>query len=109
MDRRLALGGVLAALGAAGFAGWFILEGQPNAASESLAVLPFANLSGDPSQAYFSDGLAEELRTALSRMPGLKVIGRVSSEKFRAADDVAAVARQLRVRNVLTGSVRRSD
>lgn len=109
VDRRLALGGGLAALGAAGFAGWFILEGQPNAASESLAVLPFANLSGDPSQAYFSDGLAEELRTALSRMPGLKVIGRVSSEKFRAADDVAAVARQLRVRNVLTGSVRRSD
>ena len=104
VDRRLALGGGLAALGAAGFAGWFILEGQPNAASESLAVLPFANLSGDPSQAYFSDGLAEELRTALSRMPGLKVIGRVSSEKFRAADDVAAVARQLRVRNVLTGA-----
>ena len=83
--------------------GLVFLEGQPNAASESLAVLPFANLSGDPSQAYFSDGLAEELRTVLSRMPGLKVIGRVSSEKFRAADDVAAVARQLRVRNVLTG------
>ncbi len=72
-----------------------------------LAVLPFANLSGDPAQAYFSDGLAEELRAILSRAPSLKVIGRTSCERFRDADAVAA-ARALGVGSVLTGSVRRS-
>jgi serine/threonine-protein kinase len=66
-------------------------------------------LSGDPAQAFFSDGLAEELRAALSQVPGLKVIGRTSSEKFRDAADLADVAAQLGVANVLTGSVRRSS
>jgi TolB-like protein len=42
-------------------------------------VLPFENLSGDPSQAYFSDGIAEEIRSALARVAGLKVVGRTSS------------------------------
>src|SRR4051812_11399679 len=70
VDRRVALGGGLAALGATVIAGWVALT--PKTVSESLAVLPFANLSGDPGQAYFSDGLAEELRTSLARLPGLK-------------------------------------
>ncbi|MES2569759.1 MAG: hypothetical protein V4710_06845, partial [Verrucomicrobiota bacterium] len=47
---------------------------------------PFANLSGDPAQAYFSDGIAEELRSTLSRIAGLKVVARTSSEAMRDAD-----------------------
>ena len=75
--------------------------------SNSIAVLPFANLSADPAQAYFSDGMAEELRTSLSRLGGLKVIGRTSSEVVRN-DDAETAAKKLNVANVLTGSVRRS-
>jgi serine/threonine-protein kinase len=71
-------------------------------------VLPFANLSGDPAQAFFSDGIAEELRNALSQIRGLKVIGRVSSEQFRDAKDLSAAAEKLGVDHILTGSVRRS-
>ena len=72
-------------------------------------MLPFANLSGDPAQAFFSDGLAEELRIALAQIPGLKVAGRVSSEKMRDSDDLASAAAQLGVAHLLTGSVRRSS
>ena len=56
------------------------------ARADSIAVLPFANLSGDPAQAYFSDGIAEELRSALSRLAGLKVVARTSSEAVRNDD-----------------------
>ena len=106
IDRRMVLAAGAVAAVAAGGAGWYFLKPAP--ASASIAVLPFANLSGDPAQAYFSDGIAEELRTALARIPGLKVIGRVSSEMFRNARDVAAVAHKLHVANIVTGSVRRS-
>lgn len=105
VDRRALIGGAaIAAVAAAG--GWFLLK--PGAAkANSIAVLPFANLSGDPAQAYFSDGLAEELRNALSRLGGLKVAARTSSEMVRDADAKTA-AQKLAVANVLTGSVRRS-
>lgn len=111
-SRRLLIGGVagVAALAAGGFGAWKAMGGKMTGddGTASVAVLPFANLSGDPTQAFFSDGLAEELRTALSQIPGLKVIGRVSSEKFRDADDLSAAAAKLGVDHVLTGSVRRS-
>lgn len=106
-DRRTAIvgSGAVVALAAAG--GW--LAFRPSGASaSSIAVMPFANLSGDPAQAYFSDGIAEELRNVLARIPGLKVVGRTSSEALRDKDAKAA-ARQLRVGNILGGSVRRSD
>ena len=68
----------------------------------SLAVLPFQNLSGDPEQEYFADGMVEEITTALSRLPWLFVIARNSSftYKGRAVDlkQVARVARELGVR-----------
>src|SRR6185503_13709054 len=64
-------------------------------------------LSGDPSQAYFSDGIAEELRSALARIPGLKVVARTSSEAVRSADAQTA-ASKLHVHDILTGSVRKS-
>jgi TolB-like protein/Tfp pilus assembly protein PilF len=75
----------------------------------SAAVLPFSNLSADKDQEYFSDGLTEELITALSQVPGLKVAPRSSSFQFKGRDpDVKDVGRALDVGTVLEGSVRRS-
>lgn len=108
VSRRLAIGGGVAAIAAAAAGGWFIFRPGSAAASSRVAVLPFANLSGDPSQAYFSDGLAEELRRALSRIPSLRVVARTSSEKVRN-DDVKTAARKLNVGTIVTGSVRRSS
>jgi len=107
IDRRLLLGGGAAAvvLAGAGAGAWFL--SAPAADGGSIAVLPFANLSGDPAQAYFSDGIAEELRSALSRIAGLKVVARTSSEAVRD-EDAKSVARKLDVGHILTGSVRRS-
>ena len=106
IDRRTAVGGAAAAVAVAAVGGWALL--RPKAArADSIAVLPFANLSGDPAQDYFSDGIAEELRSALARIAGLKVVGRTSSEAVRD-EDAKAAARKLSVANVLTGSVRRS-
>jgi serine/threonine-protein kinase len=106
IDRRLLLAGGAAVVGAAAFGGVYML-GRNGRTSDSIAVLPFANLSGDPAQAYFSDGMAEELRNALSRIAQLKVVARTSSEMMRDADAKTA-ARKLDVANILTGSVRRS-
>ena len=108
LDRRTVLaGGAVATVAMVGAGGWALLKPRAAAASNSIAVLPFANLSGDPRQAYFSDGIAEELRNALARLAGLKVAGRMSSEAVRN-DDVHTAARKLRVANVLTGTVRQS-
>jgi TolB-like protein/class 3 adenylate cyclase len=75
----------------------------------SLAVLPFQNLSGDPEQDYFADGMVEEITTALSRLPWLFVIARGSSFAFKSKPvDVKQVARALGVRYVLEGSVRKA-
>jgi TolB-like protein/Tfp pilus assembly protein PilF len=75
----------------------------------SIAVLPFANLSHDPSDEYFSDGLAEELINLLGQVPGLKVIARTSAFAFKGKlQDVRQIAAELGVRTVLEGSVRRA-
>jgi len=75
----------------------------------SIAVLPFANMSGDSGQDYFSDGVAEEIITALSCCNWLFVIARNSSFAYRGKSvDVRQVGRELNVRYVLEGSVRRS-
>ncbi len=75
----------------------------------SVAVLPFTNLSGDPGQEYFSDGMTEELINALSQIDGLKVIARTSSFSFKGKDaDIGTIARNLNVAAILEGSVRRS-
>ena len=72
VDRRTAIaGGAVAAAAAAGIGGWAFLRSSPVSAARSIAVLPFANLSGDPAQAYFSDGIAEEIRSALNLIAGL--------------------------------------
>lgn len=75
----------------------------------SIAVLPFANLSGDAEQEFFSDGITEDINTELSRYDELFVIARNSTIRYKgAAPDVRGVARDLGVRHVLTGSVRRA-
>ncbi len=75
----------------------------------SIAVLPFANLSDDPQQAYFADGIAEDLMTDLSRLSGLFVVSRNSAFAYRGkATDLRTVGRELRVRYILEGSVRRA-
>jgi TolB-like protein len=74
----------------------------------AIAVLPFENLSGDPDQEYFSDGLAEETLDRLGRVPGLKVIARSSSFGFKGQGvDAKTIAEKLGVTTLLEGSVRR--
>jgi serine/threonine protein kinase/Tfp pilus assembly protein PilF len=75
----------------------------------SIAVLPFANLSADPENQYFTDGLAEELTNALSRLHGLQVASRTSAFRFRETGaDIREIGRQLNVEAVVEGSVRRA-
>jgi len=75
----------------------------------SIAVLPFANMSADPENQYFSDGLADELINALSRLPGLRVASRTSAFRFRDGTvDIRQVGRDLQVSTVVEGSVRRA-
>ncbi len=75
----------------------------------SIAVLPFANMSGDPEQEYFSDGITEDIITALSRISGLLVVARTSTMVYKGkAVDVRQVGREQGVRYVLEGSVRKA-
>jgi TolB-like protein/Tfp pilus assembly protein PilF len=75
----------------------------------SVAVLPFVNMSGDPENEYFSDGLTEELLNVLAQVDGLRVAARTSSFRFKGhAGDMAEIARQLKVGHLLEGSVRRA-
>ena len=75
----------------------------------SIAVLPFANMSNDPDQEFFADGIAEDIITALSRYPSLFVIARNSCFTYKGrAVDVKQVGRELGVRYVLEGSMRKS-
>ena len=75
----------------------------------SIAVLPFENMSGDPEQEYFSDGIVEDLITSLSKIGGLLVIARNSTLTYKGqAVDVAEVSQKLGVRTVLEGSVRKA-
>jgi TolB-like protein/Tfp pilus assembly protein PilF len=80
------------------------------AAADSIVVLPFRNLGGDPAQAYLSEGLTEEVRTALARNDALKVLAATSSNAAQAeAGDAIAIARKLDVAWLLEGSVQRSQ
>jgi TolB-like protein len=77
---------------------------------DSIAVLPFVNLTGDPAKEYFSDGMSEELLNLLVEVPGLDVAARTSSFAYKGQNvDVRKVARDLGVASVLEGSVRQAD
>ena len=80
----------------------------PAAEMKSVAVLPFVNMSGDPANEYFSDGITEEILNAIAHLPGLRVAARTSSFAYKGKnEDIAAIAKNLRVTNVLEGSVQR--
>jgi serine/threonine protein kinase len=81
----------------------------PAAAMASIAVLPFANMSGDKENEYFSDGLSEEIINELAHVSGLKVIARTSAFAFKGKqEDIRKIAETLGVNNILEGSVRRA-
>ena len=83
--------------------------GPQGAPASSIAVMPFVNLSSDPEQEYFADGLSEELTNQLAKIDELFVTARTSSFQFKGrAVDVAEIGRQLGVEHVLEGSVRKS-
>jgi adenylate cyclase len=80
--------------------------GEPHS---SIAVLPFSNLSGDPSKDYFSDGMSEELLNLLARIPGLQVAARTSAFAYKGKNvDIRQVGEELGVETVLEGSVRQA-
>ncbi len=85
------------------------ISARASAPIPSIAVLPFANMSGDREQEYFSDGLTEEIINALANVPSLKVIARTSAFAFKGQNvDIRKIAETLGVANVLEGSVRRA-
>jgi TolB-like protein/Tfp pilus assembly protein PilF len=78
--------------------------------SDSIVVLPFINLSADPGNEYFADGITEEIIDALTRIPELRVVARSSAFSFKGKHiDLRNVGKQLNVRTVLEGSVRKAD
>lgn len=88
------------------FAAEIIAKSPPK---KSIAVLPFENLSGDKANAYFADGIQEEILTRLSRIGDLKVISRTSTQRFKnTTESVGEIAKQLDVATILEGSVRKA-
>jgi TolB-like protein len=78
--------------------------------AKSIAVLPFDNLSRDPDNAFFAEGVQEEILTRLAKVADLKVIARTSTQKFKSApENLSAVAKQLGVLNILEGSVQKAN
>src|ERR1700681_1911242 len=77
--------------------------------AKSIAVLPFDNLSRDPDNAYFAEGVQDEILTRLAKVADLKVISRTSTQRFKSApSDLRDIAKQLGVMNILEGSVQKS-
>src|SRR5215813_11563830 len=84
------------------------LAGSTNAAAKSIAVLPFANLSEDKANAYFAEGIQEEILTRLAKIADLKVIARTSTQQYQSKPrDLSEIAKQLGVANILEGSVQK--
>ena len=85
------------------------LDSAPASSNPSIAVLPFTNMSGDPAQEYFSDGITEDIITELSRFRSLLVVARHSSFAFKGRDvDIKTIGRELGVRYVVEGSLRKA-
>ncbi len=81
---------------------------QAGSAAKSVAVLPFANMSADPENEYFTDGMAEEIINALTKIQALRVASRTSSFVFKGkSEDISDIGRRLKVSTVLEGSVRK--
>jgi TolB-like protein/DNA-binding winged helix-turn-helix (wHTH) protein/Tfp pilus assembly protein PilF len=108
--RRAALAAVVATLVLAAAGLWMNRTGLASPPGEqSIAVLPFANLSDDPNQEYFADGISEELINTLVRLEGLRVVGRTSSFSYKNTDiNLTSIGEALDVGVILEGSVRKS-
>jgi TolB-like protein/Tfp pilus assembly protein PilF len=109
LSRRATMIGSAAVVAAGGgIAAWMAgLIGNSDANANSVAVLPFENLSGDKAQDYFADGLSAEVRAALSRNTALRVAAQASSDSFRETkDDAPSIAKKLKVAYLLDGSIR---
>jgi serine/threonine protein kinase/Tfp pilus assembly protein PilF len=98
-----------------GAASIWLFRGAPGvtphiaAPEKSIAVLPFENLSSDKGNAYFAEGIQEEIRTRLSKVADLKVISRISTEHYKSApENLSEIARRLGVAHILEGSVQKS-
>ena len=90
------------------FAGRYMV-GSPPDAPKSIAVLPFANLSRDPDNAYFADGIQDEILTRLAKISDLKVISRTSAQRYKSSpENLPEIARQLGVAHILEGSVQKT-
>ena len=110
LSRRALIGGSAVVAGGAALAAWqFGVLGGPRVPGNSVAVLPFRNLSANPDEAYFAEGLGEEIRTALSRNAALRVMAPTSAAAIDpAGGDPQQLAGKLGVAFLLSGSVRRS-
>ncbi len=113
LRRSLFLGGAALALASGLAAVWRLVPSPPQVAAaftpppHSVAILPFANMSGDPAQEYFSDGLSEELIDTLGAIGQIRVAARVSAFSFKGTNaTIPDIARKLNVGTVLEGSVR---
>jgi TolB-like protein/Tfp pilus assembly protein PilF/class 3 adenylate cyclase len=108
--RRQALIAALIVLAAVGIGYYFFSQRAVSTAPEkSVAVLPFENLSRDADNAYFAEGMQDEILARLSKIADLKVISRTSTQRFKSAPgDLREIAKQLGVANVLEGSVQRA-
>lgn len=106
--RNLVLGGSVLAISAIGVTTWIADPFSGTDADNGVAILPFENLSGDPEQNYFSDGLTSEIRTQLSRNKMLQVVGQTSSDEFRGHKGGAEeIADKLGVAFLLDGNVQK--
>src|SRR6516162_492780 len=105
-----ALIAALILLTAAGVGYYFFSQrAGPTTSEKSIAVLPFENLSRDPDNAYFADGMQDEILARLSKIADLKVISRTSTQRLKSAPgDLREIARQLGVANILEGSVQKA-
>ena len=98
-------GGAPATPGTDGLAG-----ARPSISNKSIAVLPFDNLSRDPDNAYFAEGIQDEILTRLAKVADLKVISRTSTQRFKSApSDLRDIAKQLGVMHILEGSVQKAN
>jgi serine/threonine protein kinase/Tfp pilus assembly protein PilF len=95
---------------AAAFAYFLLVAPAPSANEKSIAVLPFENLSEDKSNAYFADGIQDEILTRLSKIADLKVISRTSTQRYKnTSQSLSEIAKQLGVANLLEGSVQKTN
>ena len=107
--RNMLIGAGVTSVMGGGLVAWATGLFGDGAAENSVVVLPFANLSGDPAQSYFSDGLTSEIRSQLSRNALLQIVGQTSSNNFRDHKaDAKTIARQLGVSYLLDGNVQKS-